>query len=194
MWNRDGHRDDLANFRDEYLRRPDLGRRLGPQSSQQLLAINHPPCELVLIVGDGLSAMAAVRHVVPLLARLVPELSAQYWKIAPLVIASRARVGLMDEVGEVLKADLSLMLLGERPGLSACDSLGAYFVFGPDSVRTDADRNCVSNIRPDGLATEAAARALLFLLNQERQTRLSGVALQDTRGLELGDQRHGLIS
>lgn len=171
--------------RDEYLRRPDLGRQLASDSLRVLSKSSPARCDLVLIIGDGLSAAATMNYAVPLIAMLVPELQGQGWQIGPLVIASGARVGLMDEIGVAMHADLVLMLLGERPGLSACDSLGAYFTYAPGADRTDADRNCISNIHAHGLLPEQATQTLLFLLNEARMRKLSGVALKDTRCLEL---------
>lgn len=176
-----------ATRRDEYLRRPDLGRKLAPESSGMLSQRSPDRCDLVVIVGDGLSATATMRYAAPVIAMLLPELRGQDWRIGPLVIATGARVGLMDEIGAAMNADLALMLLGERPGLTSCDSLGAYFTYAPGADRTDADRNCISNIHAQGLRPEQATQTLLFLLNQARTRKLSGVALKDTRCLELSN-------
>jgi ethanolamine ammonia-lyase small subunit len=166
----------------EFLRRPDLGRRLAASSRAQLTARaaerNDAPCDLVIIVSDGLSSLATA-HVAPLLAALLPLLRVSDWSLAPLVIVSHGRVALQDEIGALLHAQLSLMLLGERPGLGAVDSLGAYFTYAPQPGLTDAARNCVSNIRPGGLAPSAAAQKLAYLLAESRHRRLSGVDLKD---------------
>jgi ethanolamine ammonia-lyase small subunit len=137
---------------------------------------------LVILVSDGLSALAAERQSRPLLAVLLPKLLAAGWRVAPLFIIPNARVALQDEIGGRLNATMSLMLLGERPGLSSTDSLGAYFTFGPAPGKTDAQRNCVSNIRPESLKPEAAAEKLFHLLTQSRRRQLSGVALKDDSG------------
>lgn len=165
--------------RDRYLQRPDLGRRLD-QASRELLprrAGSDPAAAFVL--ADGLSARAVHRHAVPLLTYLVPRLRADDWSMAPVVVAEQARVALGDEIGFLLGVRLVVVLIGERPGLSAPDSLGAYLTWQPRPGRTDADRNCVSNIRPQGLAYEPAAAKLHYLMSEARRRRLSGVALKD---------------
>jgi len=173
--------------RDEYLRRPDLGRKLAATSSELLSKRESDRCDLVLIIADGLSATATQRYAAPVATMLLQHLREQNWHVGPLVIATGARVGLMDEIGTMLHAEIALILLGERPGLSACDSLGAYFTYGPGTNRTDADRNCISNIQDRGLSPERATQTLLFLLNQARLRKLSGVTLKDTRCLKLSD-------
>lgn len=169
-----------AGDRAEFLRRPDAGRRLAPESRDRLAAIApaHRGCDLVIIVSDGLSTLAAMRQAEPLLAVLLPSLSAAGWRLAPLIVARHARVALQDEIGSLFSAKLSLMLLGERPGLGSADSLGAYFTHAPAPGRTDAERNCISNIRPGGLDPAAAAHRLLALLGESRRLGLSGVALK----------------
>jgi ethanolamine ammonia-lyase small subunit len=134
----------------------------------------------VFVVGDGLSALAVHRHAVPLLERLLPTFNPA--DIGPVVIAEQARVALADTVAELLGAELSVILIGERPGLSAPDSLGAYVTWEPKAGRTDAERNCVSNIHPQGLTYEQAAHKLTFLMTEARRRRLSGVALKETSG------------
>lgn len=170
-----------ARSREEYLRRPDLGRRLSEESFQQLQSIPHAaPFDLCVIISDGLSARAA-RHAIDVVAALCSQLLAEKWQIAPVLVVPLARVALQDQIGEVLNAAISMILLGERPGLGSPDSLGAYFVHGPKIGRTDADRNCVSNIRPDGLPPSAAVATLHYLLNAARFRRLSGIHLKDER-------------
>ena len=134
---------------------------------------------MAVVVSDGLSARATQEQAGRLLALLLPALRSAGWRVAPLVVVANARVALQDEVGSALAATVSLMLLGERPGLGSPDSLGAYLVFGPGPGKTDADRNCVSNIRPAGLAPERAAEKLLYLLGEMRRRRLSGVELKE---------------
>jgi ethanolamine ammonia-lyase small subunit len=163
-----------------YLQRPDLGRRLH-EDSKTVLGGKAGVYDLVIIVSDGLSAMAVERHTPCLLQHLVPRLRAKRWKMAPVIVAPFARVALEDEIGALIGAQIALILLGERPGLGAPDSLGAYLVFGPRSGNTDAQRNCVSNIRPEGLDYGAAADTLEYLLTRAEALRLSGVLLKDER-------------
>ena len=173
--------ESAARDRAEFLQRPDLGRRLAHTSRTLLTdrASQLPRCELVIIVSDGLSTLAANTQSEPVLAALLPLLHASGWPLAPLIVARHARVALQDEIGEIFRAQISLMLLGERPGLGNADSLGAYFTFAPAIGRTDADRNCLSNIRPGGLSPAEAAHKLHYLLTQSRRLGLSGVALKD---------------
>ena len=168
----------------EFLRRPDLGRSLADASRVRLA--KHPAaahhggrCDLAIIISNGLSSLAATEQVAPLLASLIPLARRNAWTLAPLIVATNGRVALQDEVGSLLGARLSLMLLGERPGLGAPNSLGAYFTYSPEPGRTDAGRNCVSNIRPDGLSPVQAAYKLCHLLSQSLHRRLSGVELKD---------------
>jgi ethanolamine ammonia-lyase small subunit len=162
-----------------YLQRPDLGRRLDAESRATLAARALPDgVDAALVVGDGLSARAAQSHAPPLLAALVPRLREAGWRLAPAIIALQARVALGDEIGALLRARLVLVLLGERPGLSAPDSLGAYLTWDPRPGRTDAERNCVSNIRPEGLVPALAADRLHHLMLEAARRRLSGVTLK----------------
>jgi ethanolamine ammonia-lyase small subunit len=165
-----------AEDRRTYLMRPDLGRALDPASAGRL-AQRAGRFDLAIVLGDGLSAAAVERHAPPLLAGLLPSLDG--WRVAPLVVARHARVALGDRVAEALGAASVLMLIGERPGLSAPDSLGAYLTWAPGSATTDAGRNCVSNIRPEGLAYAEAAFRLAFLLDRMRALRRSGIGLKD---------------
>ncbi len=165
---------------DQFLRRPDHGRILDPDS-RKLLEAQTPGSDLVLIISNGLSAVAAQRHAAPVVNTLVPALQQEQWRLAPLVVAHNARVGLQDAVGTALRVGWALILLGERPGLGTADSLGAYLVHQPHSGRTDADRNCVSNIHSDGLPPSEAAETLRYLLSESRRRRISGVRLKDDR-------------
>jgi ethanolamine ammonia-lyase small subunit len=140
--------------------------------------------ELAIVVSDGLSALAVHTHAPSVLALLLPRLRADGWKIAPIVVARFGRVALQDEIGHVLGAQLALTLIGERPGLVSPDSLGAYLVFAPRQGNTDANRNCVSNVRPEGLRYEAAADTLHYLLTESRRRRVSGVELKDERAIQ----------
>jgi ethanolamine ammonia-lyase small subunit len=142
-----------AHDRTTYLQRPDLGRSLAPASSSELARWMNAeqPVDLVIILSDGLSGAAVERHSCEVLRLLIPRLQAQGIRIAPLVFVPFARVAIEDEIGEILNARIAVILIGERPGLSSPDSLGAYLVYQPRRGRTDAERNCVSNIRPQGL-------------------------------------------
>lgn len=167
-----------AATRLDYLRRPDWGRRLDATSAQHLEGLGSPACDLAVVIGDGLSSAAAQQHAAPMLLALRRELDSQF-RWAPVVVAVQARVALADEIGALLNASAVLIVLGERPGLSAPDSLGAYLTFAPHVGKTDAQRNCVSNIRPDGLAPAVAAFRLAWLIRESLRRRISGVALKD---------------
>jgi len=168
-----------ATTRPEYLQRPDLGRQLSEASRTALAELATADCDLAIVLADGLSATALNAHAVPLLRLLLPELAAAGLRLGPLVPAEQARVALGDEVGSLLKARLVLVLIGERPGLSAPDSLGAYFTYAPRPGLTDEARNCVSNIRPAGLPYAAAAAKLAWLLREAVRRQVSGVGLKD---------------
>lgn len=164
-----------AADRAEYLRRPDLGRLLHPEDAPLLPATG---ATLAIIVADGLSATAVQAHAASLVLALLARLPD--WTIAPIVLATQARVALGDAIGEALDAELALILIGERPGLSAADSLGAYLTWQPRAGRRDSERNCVSNIRPPhGLGYAAAADTIVGLLTAARRHRLSGVELKE---------------
>jgi ethanolamine ammonia-lyase small subunit len=174
--------DTATTDRRTYLLRPDLGRKLASSSRHKLIA-NTPSWghrDLAIIVSDGLAAQAAGRHATATLVPLIDQLRANGWSLFPVFIVPFARVKLQDEIGELLGAQHTLMLLGERPGLGSPDSLGAYFTFNPRSDCTDADRNCISNIRPEGLPPVDAAGKLVRLLYESARLGLSGVALKDT--------------
>lgn len=173
--------ESAATTQLDFLRRPDLGRRLGQSSRARLMAYaeSQAPCDVAIIVSDGLSSLAAVEHAPLVLAELIPLARWSGWTLAPLIVASHGRVALQDEIGALLQARLTLMLLGERPGLGAVDSLGAYFTYAPQPGLTDAARNCVSNIRAEGLSPLDAARKLHDLITQSLRRSLSGVDLKD---------------
>jgi ethanolamine ammonia-lyase small subunit len=168
----------MARERREYLCRPDLGRSIAPECVEDLRSAKKVEGLLTVVVADGLSSIAAETSAVALLRSLRERLG--NWVLDDVVIATQARVALADGVGELRGAEAVLMLIGERPGLSSPDSLGAYLTYQPRVGRTDAERNCVSNIRPRGLATEEAASRLVRLLNGARALKASGVALKDS--------------
>jgi ethanolamine ammonia-lyase small subunit len=164
-----------ATDRETYLRRPDLGRRLDP-SCGNLVAGNW---DAVFVIADGLSPVGVQRHAVPLLQACIGRLPG--WAIAPVVIATQARVALGDEIGERLAAHLCVMLIGERPGLSVANSLGVYMTYQPRIGRLDSERNCISNIHADGASCDAAADMLAWLMTEARRRKLSGVGLKAAR-------------
>jgi ethanolamine ammonia-lyase small subunit len=167
-----------APDRAAYLRRPDLGRRLDVGVAA---ALAPGDWDLAIVIGDGLSAPAVHAHAAPVAARLIERLDG--WRIAPVALAAMARVALGDDIGARLGARIVLVLIGERPGLSAPDSLGAYLTFDPKPGRLDSERNCVSNIRPPhGLSHEAAADTLAWLIRAARARGLTGVGLKDESG------------
>ncbi|QIX59879.1 ethanolamine ammonia-lyase subunit EutC [Hymenobacter lutimineralis] len=172
-----------AETREQYLHRPDYGRQLAEECRQQMQEAAAPEAAVVIILADGLSATAVNEHALPLLHELLPKLRQAGFRLAPVVLAEQARVALSDDIGEVLGARLALMLIGERPGLSAPHSLGAYLTYAPRPGRTDEARNCVSNIRPEGLSYVAAADKLFYLIQESLRRQLSGVALKDETGL-----------
>ena len=167
-----------APDREHYLRRPDMGRRLADESRELLSkATTGDAPEVVFVIADGLSAFAASKQSIPLLLAITKRLAD--WKIGPVVVARQSRVALGDEVGELLKTKLVVMLIGERPGLSSPDSLGIYLTYAPKVGCSDAQRNCISNVRPEGLDYEAAAHKLHYLLTHARRLGLTGVGLKD---------------
>lgn len=163
----------------QYLTRPDLGRRLDPDHATRLGAAAGAGCDAVLVIGDGLSGLAVERHAVPLAVRVSAQLAESGWRVGPVVIARFARVALGDEIGERLGARMVAVLIGERPGLSSPDSLGVYLTWAPTPGRTDAERNCLSNIRPEGLTIARAAEKLVWLMTEGRRRQLTGVDLKE---------------
>ena len=171
-----------AGSRSEYLRRPDLGR-----TPADLSALPSTGADVGIVLADGLSPRALVDHGAGLLSALVDEFAGRY-RLAPPVIATQARVALGDHIGAALDVATLVMVIGERPGLSVADSLGIYLTHLPRPGRTDADRNCISNIHPpDGLGYHRAARTTAALISGARQLGRSGVALKDTSPALLGD-------
>jgi ethanolamine ammonia-lyase small subunit len=168
--------------RTEYLRRPDLGRMLDPASQHLLAGRTVGSRQLAIIVGDGLSPAAVNAHALEVVRSLMPRLAADGIEIGHAVVASGARVALGDEIGAVLGARMIVVLIGERPGLSAPDSLGAYLTFAPKVGLTDEKRNCVSNIHGAGLGYDEAAFRMAWLIREGLARGLSGVALKDESG------------
>ena len=165
--------------RAQYLMRPDLGRRLAPDGEAVLTACAGDGHDVALVITDGLSARAVERHAVPLLDALLPQLQADGWRVAPLTLVRQGRVAIGDAVAQVLRVRLVVVLIGERPGLSAPDSMGAYLTWQPGPHTTDANRNCISNIRPEGIDSVMAGVKVLHLMRAMRAREMSGVALKD---------------
>lgn len=171
-----------ASDRNSYLQRPDLGRRLDEPSVQILedYAAAHPGgVDLAIVVADGLSALAVHRHTLPFLARLEEQTAADGWSTSPVILVEQGRVAVADEVAQRLGAKMSVILIGERPGLSSPDSLGLYFTYNPKVGLTDAYRNCISNVRLEGLSYGMAAHRLIYLMREACRRQLSGVNLKD---------------
>jgi ethanolamine ammonia-lyase small subunit len=178
------HTHSRAPDRTTYLRRPDLGRVIDPDEIAKLRAVPIVRSDVCVVIGDGLSSLAIERHAAPLLAALKPHL-ADEMKHAPVIIATQARVALADEIAELLQAKLSIMLIGERTGLSSPDSLGIYITHAPFRGRNDAGRNCISNVRPEGLSYAAAASKLAWLVREALARGLTGIGLKDESDLAL---------
>ncbi|MGV7210948.1 ethanolamine ammonia-lyase subunit EutC [Oxalobacteraceae bacterium A2-2] len=170
-----------AQDRAVYLQRPDLGRKLDADSRARLQALPRQDggYDLAFVLADGLSALALAQNAAPLLAAVRERLAGEDWSVAPLCIVRQGRVAVGDEVGELLGARMVVVLIGERPGLSSPDSMGLYLTWAPRTGLTDASRNCISNVRPQGLGYGEAAYKLHYLLGQARTRQLSGVALKD---------------
>jgi ethanolamine ammonia-lyase small subunit len=179
-----------AENRGIYLRRPDLGRQLDAPSRaavhglSELEQADHAarPWDLSFVIADGLSALAIEQNALPFMQVLMGRLSDKSWRIAPLAIVRQGRVALGDEVGQLLRAKMVVVLIGERPGLSSPDSMGLYLTWQPRAGLTDASRNCISNVRPAGLTYQQAAYKLHYLLSEARRRGLSGVELKDEAG------------
>jgi ethanolamine ammonia-lyase small subunit len=165
--------------RDIYLQRPDLGRRLDPASVETLSNLSLQPTDIVIVIADGLSALAINTYAVELTSLLLQEFKKVGYTVAPIIIAEQARVALADEIGQLLKARLSVILIGERPGLSAFDSMGAYITYAPAIGNTDESRNCISNIREGGLTPAQASIKIMQLINAAFTLQLTGVTLKD---------------
>jgi ethanolamine ammonia-lyase small subunit len=171
-----------ATDRNSYLQRPDLGRKLNDESAQTLrdYALANPGgVDLAIVVADGLSALAVHRHTLPFLTRMEDQIVNDGWSVSPVILVEQGRVAVADEIGELLGAKMVVILIGERPGLSSPDSLGLYFTYNPKVGLTDAYRNCISNVRLEGLSYGMAAHRLLYLMREACRRQLSGVNLKD---------------
>ena len=177
-----------ATDRMTYLQRPDFGRQLNEASWQLLVdkrEESNKEFDLAIVIADGLSSTAIQRHALPVMERLVEKLVADttyHWCIAPLTLVTQGRVASGDDVGECLKAKITLILIGERPGLTSPDSMGIYITWAPKRGAKDSTRNCISNIRPEGLAYDEASDKAFYLLSESIKLQLSGINLKDRSG------------
>lgn len=182
----------LASDRSAYLARPDWGRKLDDASRKRLADVSRSgPFDVAIMIGDGLSALAVLRHAPALLRAVLPSLTRLGVSVSPVVLAEGARVALGDEVGACLGAKLVIVLIGERPGLSSPDSLGVYVTYDPRPGRSDAERNCISNVRPQGLPPERAAHNLAWLVEAALARGHTGVLLKDESESALSDTGEG---
>jgi ethanolamine ammonia-lyase small subunit len=174
------HLHSQAIDRAQYLLRPDLGRKLNTVSIEKIKAeIQLENYDLSIIISDGLSATAVHKNIFPFMQALFPLLQQNNFTVAPFFLVEQARVAISDEIGVLSHSKLSIILLGERPGLSSPDSLGAYLTYDPKVGNTDAQRNCISNIREKGLSYQDAANKLILLIKESIRLKLSGVSLKD---------------
>jgi ethanolamine ammonia-lyase small subunit len=183
-----------ASDRHIYLQRPDLGRRLDDDSAALLDAhaqANPQGYDVAVVIADGLSALAVDRHSLPMLQRIDEQAAAEGWSLAPVTLVSQGRVAVADEVAQRLKARMVVILIGERPGLSSPDSLGLYFTYAPRVGLTDAARNCISNVRLEGMSYGMAAHKLLYLMREACVRQLSGVSLKDEAHVPLLEAGEG---
>ncbi|MDO6564985.1 ethanolamine ammonia-lyase subunit EutC [Amphritea sp. 1_MG-2023] len=171
-----------AADRSEYLQRPDLGRRLSSASANTLQTYRqqHPQaCSVALVIADGLSSMAVQQHAVAMADAVLGRLKNRGLSVAPVTLVTQGRVAVGDEIGERLGAELLILLVGERPGLSSPDSLGIYYTYQPRVGLTDAQRNCISNVRPAGMSITMATDKLIWLIDESMRLKCSGVTLKD---------------
>lgn len=179
--------DSQAKDRQQYVQRPDLGRLLSAESEEILRSRPKQEYEISISIADGLSAIAIEQNAIPFLTYLLPLLKS--YRIAPIVIVRQGRVAISDPIGDLLNSHLSVILIGERPGLTSPYSMGAYLTYAPRSGNTDERRNCISNIRREGLPHKHAAQKLSFLIGESLRRKLSGVQLKDLSQDELLDDR-----
>ncbi|HUJ36310.1 MAG TPA: ethanolamine ammonia-lyase subunit EutC [Hyphomicrobium sp.] len=186
--------ESAASDRDTYLRRPDLGRRLSSEARARLAAMAGPSPDLLILLADGLSSTGVGANAGAVITALLPLVRKSGWSLAPVLLASQGRVALGDDAGEFIGARAVLVLIGERPGLSSPDSLGAYLTWAPRAGRRDGERNCISNIRRGGLSAEEAAFKAHWLLREAFRRQLTGVSLKDESGryLEGSEGVHAL--
>jgi len=174
--------DSAACNREIFLKRPDLGRTLSEESKRILeeYTEEYPKkVDITLVVGDGLSSQAIHSNAAEFINFFYARSASYNWSTSPVILANQSRVALADEIGEIFKAGIGIILIGERPGLSASDSMGIYMTYEPCKGKTDAEKNCISNIRTGGMTIESAVNKLLYLINASLKQRISGVSLKD---------------
>ncbi|GAB3711853.1 ethanolamine ammonia-lyase subunit EutC [Spirosoma flavus] len=181
-----------ATTRDIYLQRPDLGRRLNDTSIELLQHVQSPPADICIIIADGLSATAVMRHAGNVVRYIIEKVRQTGYSLAPILLVEQGRVAITDSIGDLLRPKLAVMLIGERPGLSSFDSLGAYLTFDPKSGLTDERRNCVSNIREEGLKPKEAADKIMHLIHSAFRLQITGIALKEDDGLDGADTYRGI--
>ncbi|HWF06296.1 MAG TPA: ethanolamine ammonia-lyase subunit EutC [Candidatus Angelobacter sp.] len=169
----------MATSKDEYLQRPDLGRRLNDNARRELAAHSPVEADLQIVIGDGLSVTAVASQVPPLLPLLAEKSRSRGWKLGQPFAVHYCRVGIMNDIGELLKPKVVVLLIGERPGLATAESLSAYMAFQPRSGHNDANRNLISNIHPRGVDSESAASRIIALAEQMMRRQTSGVELKE---------------
>mgnify|MGYP006422948601 CR=1 FL=1 len=179
-----------ASSRAVYLRRPDLGRILSDQGMAELSGLSKTAPDIAIVVADGLSGLAVSKHA-STLVRTFRELAMnQGWSLSPVILVEQGRVAIGDPIGEAISARLTVTIIGERPGLSAADSLGVYITYNPSSERNDAERNCISNIRPGGQHPDTASSTMIYLIREALRMRLTGVNLKDNSQLAIEGNAH----
>jgi ethanolamine ammonia-lyase small subunit len=168
-----------------YLKRPDLGRKLHQDSMNRLNNLNDISYDVCITITDGLSAIAINNHCMHVLSLLIPLLVNANINTAPLCVVKHGRVAIADETSSLLKAKLALLFVGERPGLSAHDSMGVYLTYNPRPGLTDESRNCISNIRPEGLQYQPAADKIFYLIRESLRLQLSGIWLKENNANDM---------
>jgi ethanolamine ammonia-lyase small subunit len=180
------HLKSCIENRSQYLQRPDLGRTLSRESREVLQTIKAEESDVCFVVTDGLSAEAINQNISPVLENIIAKLNKISWKIAPICLVEQGRVAVADEIGYLLKSKIVVVFIGERPGLTSPNSMGAYITLNPQVGTTDESRNCVSNIRPEGMNFNAASEKIIYLLNEMKVKKISGVNLKD----EVNDSKY----
>jgi|SRR5689334_19543020 len=169
----------MATSKDEYLQRPDLGRRLDESARIELAARCAPQADLQIVIGDGLSVTAVSAQLPALLPLIVEKSGPQGWKLGQPFLVHYCRVGVMNDVGELLKPKVVVLLIGERPGLATAESLSAYMAYQPRAGHNDSNRNLISNIHVRGVSPETAASRIVGLAGQMMQKAIGGVELKE---------------